>query len=122
MAKRSEDPKYSTRRSTGGSSRVREAAHAYGAATVGVRELRQNLSVYLDEVKQGRSLIVTDHGRHVAMLRPMPPSNSTLDRLVAEGKMTPPTRRITDLRPPLDLKLDKPVSQILQEMRDEDPW
>lgn len=103
-------------------SRVREAAQPYITATVGVRELRQNLSVYLEEIKQGRSLIVTDHGRHVAVLRPLPPATSVLDRLVAEGKATPPTLRIADLRPPLDEKLEKPVSQILQEMRDEDPW
>lgn len=107
---------------TKSTSRVREARLAYGTDTVGVRELRQNLSVYLDEVKQGRSLIVTEHGQQVAMLRPLPPTTSVLDRLVAEGKVTPPTRRIADLRPPLDLKLEKPLSQIIIEMREEERW
>lgn len=38
--------------------------------TVGVRELRQNLSKYLDRVKAGEGLDVTEHGRIVARLVP----------------------------------------------------
>jgi prevent-host-death family protein len=37
---------------------------------VGIRELRQNLSRYLDRVKEGESLEVTEHGRIVARLSP----------------------------------------------------
>lgn len=37
---------------------------------VGVRELRQNLSKYLDRVKAGEDLVVTEHGREVARLVP----------------------------------------------------
>ena len=37
---------------------------------VGVRELRQNLSKYLDRVKDGESLTVTERGREVARLVP----------------------------------------------------
>ena len=33
------------------------------SATVGVRELRQNLSIYLDRVKKGEALTVTEHGK-----------------------------------------------------------
>ena len=40
------------------------------AARVGVRELRQNLSKYLDRVKGGEDLVVTEHGREVARLVP----------------------------------------------------
>ena len=40
------------------------------AARVGVRELRQNLSKYLDRVKAGEDLVVTEHGREVARLVP----------------------------------------------------
>lgn len=40
------------------------------AATVGVRELRQNLSRYLERVKEGESLVVTERGREVARLTP----------------------------------------------------
>ena len=37
---------------------------------VGVRELRQNLSKYLDRVKEGEVLVVTERGRQVARLIP----------------------------------------------------
>jgi len=37
---------------------------------VGVRELRQSLSRYLAEVKEGKSFVVTERGREVARLTP----------------------------------------------------
>jgi prevent-host-death family protein len=59
-------------------------------AHVGVRELRQNLSVYLDRVKAGETLEVTEHGRPVARLTPNPPERvPVLDRLIAEGRAQP---------------------------------
>jgi prevent-host-death family protein len=68
------------------------AEETSGNARVGVRELRQNLSVYLDRVKEGEVLEVTEHGRVVALLTPLPRSTlTTLDRLVAEGRVTPGT-------------------------------
>jgi prevent-host-death family protein len=38
--------------------------------TVGVRELRQNLSRYLERVKRGENLVVTERGQVVARLVP----------------------------------------------------
>ena len=94
---------------------------------VGVRELRQNLSVYLDRVKAGERLEVTEHGRPVALLVPLPPADDQIARLVAEGKMIPAQGSMRDwLRdnPPLKLELPggKTLSQILQEMRDEEEF
>jgi prevent-host-death family protein len=43
------------------------------AKTVGVRELRQNLSRYLERVKQGETLTVTERGHEVARLVPSHP-------------------------------------------------
>jgi len=40
------------------------------AASVGVRELRQNLSKYLARVKAGEELVVTERGEEVARLIP----------------------------------------------------
>jgi len=63
-----------------------------GPERVGVRELRQNLSVYLDRVKEGETLEVTEHGHSVALLTPLPRTKlSTLERLMAEGRVTPGT-------------------------------
>jgi prevent-host-death family protein len=89
-------------------------------ARVGVRELRQNLSVYLRRVKAGETLEVTERGETVARLTPqIPESLSPLQRLVAEGRATAPTRSHKDLPPPPSIP-GRPLSEILQEMRDED--
>lgn len=86
---------------------------------VGVRELRQNLSVYLRRVKRGESLEVTERGEPVARLVPLSTGDRYWDRLIAEGKVRPASGSIEDLPPPLELPPGaKPLSQILQEMRD----
>lgn len=55
---------------------------------VGVRDLRNNLSRYLEQVRDGKEITVTDRGRAVARLLPMN-GESVFDRLVREGKITP---------------------------------
>jgi prevent-host-death family protein len=60
---------------------------------VGVRELRQNLSVYLARVIAGERLEVTDRGNPVAMLIPIRPGATLVERLVAEGRAIPATRK-----------------------------
>ena len=95
-------------------------AHDQPSTTVGVRELRQNLSVYLDRVKQGAALQVTEHGRVVAVLRPVPPNASRYDILLAQGLITPATKSIRDLPPPRKMPPgSRPMSEILDEMRDD---
>jgi len=89
------------------------------SATVGVRELRQNLSIYLDRVKKGEALTVTEHGAAVAILRPLAPASNMLARLVAEGRATPPVRSVRQLPRPLTVRLEKPLAEILDELRDE---
>lgn len=66
---------------------VRHMSDAPAASTrVGVRELRQNLSVYLRRIDEGERFEVTDRGTPVALLIPLPASRSPLERLVAEGR------------------------------------
>lgn len=72
--------------------------------TVTVRELRQNLSVFLRRVRDGETLSVTNRGRPVAVLAPLPGASDPLDRLEAEGRIV---RRATldlhDLPQPIRL-------------------
>lgn len=92
-------------------------------ARVGVRELRQNLSVYLDRVKAGETLEVTEHGQPVAQLGPRPVTPlSILDQMIADGRATPATIRPRDIPPPLpNPDPNGPtVTEILLAMRDED--
>jgi prevent-host-death family protein len=58
---------------------------------VGVRELRDNLSRYLERVRGGEELVVTDRGRAIARVSPVG-AERVLDRLVAEGVVTPARR------------------------------
>jgi prevent-host-death family protein len=71
-------------------------------ARVGVRELRQNLSRYLDRVKDGEALIVTEHGREVARLVPL--GTNAYAEMAARFGADVPTERIGDaaarLHPP----------------------
>lgn len=53
---------------------------------IGVRELRDGLSRHLAEVRAGRTVTVTDHGRPVARIVPVGAPNA-LERLVAEGRV-----------------------------------
>jgi prevent-host-death family protein len=90
-------------------------------ARVGVRELRQNLSVYLRRVEAGETLDVTEHGHPVARLTPLPPQRlSVLDRLIAEGKAFPGKGGNLAEWQPIDIGPGPTLSEVLQQMRDED--
>ena len=91
-----------------------------GVDDVGVRELRQNLSVYLRRIAQGETLRVTEHGRPVALLSPIHTTgDEVLDRLEAQGLLI--RGRRGPLPKPLPPTPGKPtLSEVLQQMRDED--
>ncbi len=59
---------------------------------IGVKELRQNASKYLDRVKAGETVEVTDRGELVALLTPPGRAVSARDRLVAQGQLIPASR------------------------------
>ena len=86
---------------------------------MGIRELRQQASRYLREVEHGETIEVTDRGRPVALLVPIP--ESALDRLVREGRATPAVGDLLDLGPPLPPKPGVPLpSEILAQMREDE--
>lgn len=68
-----------------------KAPHRRGPSTVGVRELRDHLSAYLDEVKAGNEIVITERGRAIAKIAPSSTA-SRLDQLIAAGVVTPPSR------------------------------
>jgi prevent-host-death family protein len=74
--------------------------------TAGVREARQNLSALLDEVKKGREVLITEHGRPVAKL--VPPDRP-------RGKGIPNLAAIRRRMP----VFDPPLSVTLEEVRDD---
>ena len=81
---------------------------------VGVRELRDNLSRYLDRVQDGEEVVVTDRGRAIARVLPIN-GERTLDRLVREGQVAPAKNRTR--RRPTPVKTSGPVSDLIAEER-----
>ena len=81
---------------------------------VGVRELRDNLSRYLDRVQEGEEVVVTDRGRAIARVLPIS-GERILDRLVREGRVTPAKTRTRRRRTPM--KTVGPVSDLIAEQR-----
>lgn len=85
-------------------------------ARVGVRELRQNLSVYLRRVAAGHALEVTEHGRPVALLSPLSGADSPIERMIASGRASRPARDLVALGAPKG-RTSRRLSRALQSLR-----
>lgn len=86
---------------------------------VGVRELRDNLSRYLERVRAGAEIVVTDRGRAVARVVPIEDGQrqpSALDRLIADGLASGPTS-MRRLLPERRTAAKLPVSPLVAEQR-----
>lgn len=56
---------------------------------IGVRELRQHASRYLEQVKAGEVVEVTERGELVALLVSPTPAVAVRDQLIASGRLVP---------------------------------
>jgi prevent-host-death family protein len=87
--------------------------------TVGVRALKQNASAVVADASSGEIVTITDRGRPVAQLIPLPASH--IDSLIAAGLARPPKRSLGDLGGPQRRRRNqKPLSAVLAEMREEE--
>lgn len=85
--------------------------------SVGVRALRQRASELLRLVEQGETVEITDHGRPVALLTPLP-TGSPLERMRAAGEIESSTADPDDLPEPLVLGPEtESASSALQRLR-----
>ena len=83
---------------------------------VGVRELRQRASELLRLVENGETIEITDRGRPVALLSPLP-EGSPLERLRAAGEVVAATSDLADLPPPLASRAGELPSSVLARLR-----
>lgn len=67
---------------------------------VGIRELRQRASELLRLVETGETVEITDRGRPVALLTPLP-EGSPLEQLRAAGDLELAQQAVADLPAPL---------------------
>jgi prevent-host-death family protein len=85
--------------------------------SVGVRELRQRASGLLRLVEQGETVEITDRGRPVALLTPIP-DGSPLERMRAAGDVETASADLDDLPEPLVLPTEAELpSQVLARLR-----
>jgi prevent-host-death family protein len=56
---------------------------------IGIRELRQHASIYVDLAERGYTVDITNRGRLVAQLVPVREAGSPLERLIAAGILEP---------------------------------
>jgi prevent-host-death family protein len=89
-------------------------------ASVGVRELRQRASEILRRVQGGETIEVTDRGRPVAVLAPLPDAGP-LERLRTSGELVPARGDVDDLPEPLLVEpgLEMPSAVLARLRRDE---
>lgn len=89
-------------------------------ASVGVRELRQRASELLRRVAAGETIEVTDRGRPVALLAPIPEAGP-LARLRAAGEVSSASGDLSELPTPLTLLPgQEPPSAVLERLRAEE--
>lgn len=88
--------------------------------TVGIREMRQNLSRYTHRARNGESFVITDRGQAVAQLTPAPGRASVIDRLVAERGARRGQGSLRDVLEELPEPIPGPPSEaVLDELRSE---
>ena len=86
--------------------------------TIGVRELRQNASVYLREVEDGGEVVVTSHGRPIARIVPVG-TRSGLAAIEAAGRLSQP---IAPWAPVEELVEGPSLSEVVAARRDDERW
>lgn len=85
--------------------------------SVGVRELRQRASELLRRVERGEVIEITDRGRPVAQLSPLP-VGSPLEQLRAAGDIEPASENADEFPEPVSLPEDMELpSSVLARLR-----
>jgi prevent-host-death family protein len=91
------------------------------ATEVGIKELRNGLSRYIEEVREtGQQVIVTDRGKPVVKLVPLESWDERYARMVASGAVTPPRAPLRGPipRPTIKLTPGPTLAEIVVQMRE----
>ena len=86
---------------------------------VGIRELKAQLSHYVQQVKAGATLVITERGRPVGRIVPIKPSVETqVQELVQAGLVAWSGRKLGPLTPPAQAPNYQTVAELLLENRE----
>lgn len=81
-----------------------------------MRDLKNNLSRYLDQVEAGVEVVVTDRGRPIARLNGIDDvPRDKLAGMIEAGLVRPPTSKVRQR--PVPLSADGSVSELVAEQR-----
>lgn len=83
---------------------------------VDIPDLEEHLREYIERVRGGEEIVVTDGGRPVARLSPIDGPRDRLAELVAAGVVRVPTRKI-HRRSRRRIEVAGPVSDLVAEQR-----
>lgn len=90
--------------------------------SIGIRELRQHASVYVDLAEKGYTVDITNRGRLVAQMVPAKQPDSPLERWIARGVIEPAEESgvsVLDVDPYPAVPESQPTAgEVLREMRD----
>jgi prevent-host-death family protein len=86
--------------------------------TVGIRELKAQLSHYVQQVKAGTTLVITEWGKPVGQIVPIKPSvEAQLQELATTGLVAWSGRKLAPLTPPAQAQGSQTVAELLLEDR-----
>jgi prevent-host-death family protein len=87
--------------------------------TVGIRELKARLSGYLQQVKAGSTLVITDRGQPIGRIVPIKPSLETqMQELLQTGLVTWSGRLLIPREPVAKVQGQQTVADLLLENRE----
>lgn len=88
-------------------------------ATVGLRELKAQLSKYMERVQAGATVVVTDRGKPVGRLVPIRPSaEDRVGELVQSGIVAWSGRALPPLDPVAQVRGTRTVAELVLENRE----
>lgn len=87
--------------------------------TVGVRDLKARLSEYLREVKDGQTILITEHGKAVGRILPVEPSiEERILNLLQAGQVEWNGQKLAALEPVVTNRSGHQIAELLVEMRE----
>ena len=87
-----------------------------GGNSVGIRQFRDHLSSYLDRVKAGESLTITEHGKPIARIIGQT-RTPWIAEMVVRGELTPARRPMPDLSRITRVKIAGSTQDLIDEIR-----
>lgn len=91
-------------------------------AQIGVRELKAHLGEWLQRVKAGQTVVITERGKPIGQIAPLPASRAQrMQALVAAGLIGQIGEKLPPAEPAATNRGPRPISDLISEERDARP-